>query len=65
MRDSILAALTAFFVEHMYCGELDGGRENGNIWLECSCGARTTHPATIGAPIADDIPKQPTVSLPD
>lgn len=46
MRDTVLAALTAFFVEHQYCGELDGGREDGAIWLECSCGARTAHPAT-------------------
>lgn len=31
MRDTILAGLTAFFVEHQYCGELDGGRDNGSI----------------------------------
>jgi hypothetical protein len=65
MRDLILAALAAFFVEHQYCGELDGGRDNGNIWLECSCGAHITHPASIPAPVPEDIPKQPTASLPD
>src|SRR5713101_1646446 len=48
MRDSILAALTAFFVEPQYCGELDGGRENGNIWLECSCGAHTSSRSPAG-----------------
>ena len=47
MRDTILAGLTAFFVEHQYCGELDGGRDNGSIWLQCSCGAHITHPASI------------------
>lgn len=47
MRDTVLAALTAFLVEHQYCGELDGGRDDGTIWLECSCGARIAHPATI------------------
>lgn len=54
MRDPILAGLTAFFVEHQYCGELDGGRDNGNIWLQCSCGAHITHPASIPAPIPAD-----------
>jgi len=51
MRDPILAGLTAFFVEHQYCGELDGGRDNGSIWLQCSCGAHITHPPSIPAPI--------------
>lgn len=54
MRDPILAGLTAFFVEHQYCGELDGGRDNGSIWLQCSCGAHITHPASIPAPIPVD-----------
>jgi len=65
MRDPILAGLTAFFVEHQYCGELDGGRDNGSIWLQCSCGAHITHPASIPAPIPADRPKQPITSLPD
>jgi hypothetical protein len=46
MRDTVLAALTAFLVEHQYCGELDGGRDDGAIWLACSCGARVAHPST-------------------
>jgi hypothetical protein len=33
-------ALAAFFAEHQRCGELDGGRDNGHLWLACSCGAR-------------------------
>jgi hypothetical protein len=38
MRE-LLVALTAFFDEHQRCGELDGGRDSGYIWLGCSCGA--------------------------
>ena len=48
MRDTVLAALTAFLVEHQRCGELDGGRDDGTIWLECSCGGRVAHPAGLG-----------------
>jgi hypothetical protein len=44
MRE-LLVALTAFFDEHQRCGELDGGRDNGYIWLRCSCGAQIAHPA--------------------
>jgi hypothetical protein len=51
MRDTVLAALTAFLVEHQHCGELDGGRDRGAIWLECSCGARIAQPATISPPV--------------
>ncbi len=50
MRDPILAGLTAFVLEHECCGELDGGRDNGSIWLQCSCGAYITHPASVPAP---------------
>jgi|GEM_PF-2885489 hypothetical protein len=65
MGDAILAALTAFFVEHQYCGELDGGRDNGSIWLQCSCGAHIAHPARIPRPIPADRPTQLVTSLPD
>ena len=41
----ILASLLAFVREHQRCGELDGGRDNGYVWLACSCGAQITHPA--------------------
>jgi hypothetical protein len=41
----ILASLVAFVREHQRCGELDGGRDNGYVWLACSCGAQITHPA--------------------
>jgi hypothetical protein len=29
----VLNALVAFFPEHQRCGDLDGGRDGGNIWL--------------------------------
>jgi len=43
MRE-LLGALTAFLDEHQRCGELDGGRDNGHIWLACSCGAQIVPP---------------------
>jgi hypothetical protein len=46
----LLAALRAFFDEHHRCGELDGGRDNGYIWLRCSCGAQIAHPASVASP---------------
>jgi hypothetical protein len=45
MPEDVLAALTAFLHEHQRCGELDGGRENGLIWLSCTCGAQIVYPA--------------------
>ena len=51
MRDTVLAALSAFLVEHQRCGELDGGRDElttgRTIWLECSCGGRIAQPAAL------------------
>jgi hypothetical protein len=35
-----LEALVAFVAEHQECGELDGGRDSGCVWLACSCGAQ-------------------------
>jgi len=28
----------AFFQEHQYCGELDGGVEGDRVWMTCTCG---------------------------
>ena len=36
--------------EHRRCGELDGGRDEGYVWLACSCGARIVHPASAPPP---------------
>jgi hypothetical protein len=38
-----LVAFVAFVEEHKRCGQLDGGQDNGRVWLECSCGARIEH----------------------
>jgi hypothetical protein len=32
-------ALRAFFQEHQYCGDLDGGVEGDRVWMTCTCGA--------------------------
>ena len=37
MPDGTLEALVAFVAEHQRCGELDGGVDNGYVWLQCSC----------------------------
>ncbi len=41
-----LAALVAFVREHQRCGDLDGGRDSGYIWLVCSCGAQSMQPVS-------------------
>jgi hypothetical protein len=40
----VLNALVAFVAEHQRCGDLDGGRDNGYIWLQCSCGGLIMQP---------------------
>ena len=44
----ILGALVAFVDEHKRCGELDGGRDEDYIWLDCSCGGKMVQ--SIDAP---------------
>jgi len=39
----LLAALDAFLQEHRRCGELDGGVEDGRVWMACDCGAGIVH----------------------
>jgi hypothetical protein len=46
----VLAALVAFVAEHQRCGDLDGGRDDTVVWLACSCGAWTSHPANASPP---------------
>jgi hypothetical protein len=29
--------------EHRRCGQLDGGVEDGRLWMVCECGAKMTH----------------------
>jgi len=40
----LLAALDAFLQEHRRCGDLDGGLEDGRVWMACDCGADIVHP---------------------
>jgi len=36
---TLFDALQAFFQEHQYCGDLDGGVEGDRVWMRCTCGA--------------------------
>jgi hypothetical protein len=36
---SLLADLDAFLSGHRRYGELDGGVDDGTVWLPCDCGA--------------------------
>jgi hypothetical protein len=40
----VLGAFVAFVDEHKCCGDLDGGVDNGYVWLACSCGAQLGRP---------------------
>jgi len=53
----VLAALVAFVAEHHRCGDLDGGRDDGYVWLACSSGAQIIRPASA--------PSQAPARLPD
>jgi hypothetical protein len=44
------AALVAFVAEHQRCGDLDGGKDDGYVWIACSCGARIAHPVSVPPP---------------
>ena len=36
---TLFDALWAFYQEHQYCGDLDGGVEGYRAWMSCTCGA--------------------------
>jgi hypothetical protein len=36
---TLFDALHAFFQEHRYCGDLDGGVDGDRVWMTCTCGA--------------------------
>ncbi len=38
MIAAISTALVAFYLEHLYCGELDTGLEDDRVWMMCACG---------------------------
>jgi len=41
----LLRELYAFYLEHEYCGELDGGVDGDRVWMACTCGARIVRPS--------------------
>ncbi len=47
---NLLNVLVAFVADHQRCGDLDGGLDNGQMWLACLCGAQIVHPARETAP---------------
>lgn len=46
----VLGAFVAFVDDDKRCGDLEGGLDNGHVWLECSCGAPILQPAKEPAP---------------
>jgi hypothetical protein len=44
----------AFVAEHRRCGDLDGGRDNEDVWLSCTCGGQIVQPAGEPAPRTSD-----------
>jgi hypothetical protein len=48
----VLNALVAFVAEHQRCGDLDGGRDDGKVWIACSCGAQIVQPVSTPPPRA-------------
>ncbi len=48
----VLNALRAFVAEHQRCGDLDGGKDDGYVWLQCSCGGLIMHPGSAPPPPA-------------
>jgi hypothetical protein len=43
----VVGAFVAFVDEHKRCGELEGGRDGGIVWLSCSCGGHIAHSAAM------------------
>ena len=39
-----LEAFVAFLAEHQRCGDLHAGKDNGFIWMDCSCSALIMRP---------------------
>jgi hypothetical protein len=45
----ILGAFVAFVGRPQAMWDLDGGLDNGQVWLECSCGAQLNLARSTGA----------------
>jgi hypothetical protein len=46
----VLGVFVAFVDDHKRCGDLEGGLDDGYVWLACSCAAQIVHPAAAPAP---------------
>jgi hypothetical protein len=44
---TLFDALQAFFQEHQYCGELDGGVEGDCVWMSVRAGQRSTETRAV------------------
>jgi hypothetical protein len=42
--------LDAFLQEHRRCGDLDGGVNDGRVWMACDCGTDMVHPVQPAEP---------------
>ena len=45
---TLFDSLQAFFQEHQYCGNLDGGVDGPVVCFDCGCGARIARRADEG-----------------
>ena len=39
MPTAISTVPGAFYLEHLYCDELESGVEDDRVWMTCTCGA--------------------------
>ena len=54
----LLDDLVAFFQEHRRCGALEGGVDDGRVWMTCECGAKMTQ--SLDRRVLDRDERKPT-----
>jgi hypothetical protein len=52
---TLLDDLDAFLQEHRRCGDLDGGLEDGRVWMPCECGAELSRSLARPARLAPSL----------
>lgn len=60
---TLLDDLDAFFLEHRRCGELDGGVEDGRVWMTCEWGASLPRSLTRSDTLPATAPTSLTLGL--